>query len=274
VSLPWIKVAADLRENEKSVRLAAMLNDRRAWSYVVGLWMWCAEQQGDGRVAGPLDEAKGMIEFGASWAGPAGQLADALLRCGFIEPSEEGGLEVHDWMEWQAAHASKRAKERERKAKQRARLKGAEQPLAICPVGRPAGQVGQNPQRVESREKKLTTTRIAPRAGANGPKDPRKEEKRSVFERVFLELRRDAYYWQGAKDQQAVNRLIAVPIDEWEARARRGLTSREYATRISSVAQLGMKWNDLGGTAPTVGPAVKRAVGSVGDFTKKEANEF
>lgn len=70
---------------------------------------------------------------------------------------------------------------------------------------------------------------------------------------VFLEARGSEYLWAGAKDSQALKRLLSQPLAEIERRWRIGLSSQGWR-ETATVAQLASKWNDL--ATPPKGPAV------------------
>jgi hypothetical protein len=93
----------------------------------------------------------------------------------------------------------------------------------------------------------------APKKKANGT-DPRFAPLRAVFEQEFLAATKGVYRWQGAKDAKALHALIAVPPEEFRAKARAGLSGIGY-TRAATVSQLAAKWNDI--TAAN-GPAPPR----------------
>ena len=64
---------------------------------LLGLWIYCAESQPDGDLAGLTDAD---IEGLAEWAAGAGELVAALLTIGFLD-GEPGHRRVHNWAERQ-----------------------------------------------------------------------------------------------------------------------------------------------------------------------------
>jgi hypothetical protein len=83
---------------------------------------------------------------------------------------------------------------------------------------------------------------------AKKPTDPRATEKRASWERLFRQERGEPYRWEGPKDWYAAKKLAPVNADVFEAKALAGLRAQGYG-RCSTLAQLGMKWNDLAGGA-------------------------
>lgn len=110
----WFKVEAGMMRHKKSVALAGRLSDDRAWAYVVQMWSWFVEQEGEGAIYGP--DASYLIARGAGWQGDADEFVRHLVSVGFLDAVPEG-FKVHDWGEWAGAHIEIRKRDRERKAK-------------------------------------------------------------------------------------------------------------------------------------------------------------
>jgi len=117
MSLPWIKLATGLPEHPKSDKLADILDEPRAWSHVVELWLWAARVRPSGDLS---DLSPKMIARRSGWTGDASAFVAALEGSGFLE----GGLLV-DWDQWQGAHREKFVRDRERMAATRAEAKAA-----------------------------------------------------------------------------------------------------------------------------------------------------
>lgn len=166
--LPWIKVSVDLPRHPKSQRLAARLDDPRAWTYVVQLWAWIAEFEATGEVQG-VDSAL-LVARGAGWAGDAEVFCRAMVAVGFLDTTPDG-LAVHDWKEWAGAHVEKKHKDAKRQAKRRASSvpsRGQSEPrhadVRVTDDGRHAvSRAESSTQRGESRDgRSETTTEEAP----------------------------------------------------------------------------------------------------------------
>jgi hypothetical protein len=109
--LPWIQLASDWKGSKKAIRLRVFLEDPWAWAYVVSLWCWTAQHQGDGVLEGPgtID----VISDAAGWKGDAKHFVDCMVRAGLLDETSNG-YAVHDWAEYAGAHIEKREKERDR----------------------------------------------------------------------------------------------------------------------------------------------------------------
>lgn len=106
MSLPWIRVYNDLPDHPKSDHLAALLDDRRAWTYVVQLWLWASRVKPDGSLAGLHPS---VIAKRAGWEGEPIGFVTAMREAGFLD-----GDNIHAWDEYQGAHAKKLEKDRAR----------------------------------------------------------------------------------------------------------------------------------------------------------------
>jgi hypothetical protein len=78
--------------------------------------------------------------------------------------------------------------------------------------------------------------------------DPRFAPLRVAWEKAFTAQTGEAYRWQGAKDAKAIHSLIAVPPEEFDRRARKGVAASGWP-HCASPAQLAAKWNDLAGNS-------------------------
>lgn len=108
--LPWIKVYTDLPRDPRALHLADLVNDNRAWTYVLQMRLYFAERAPSGRVSGL--GAVATVERAAGWGGERGALVSALAIAGFVTtgPTRDGeGTEIldADWAKEQGAHVEK-----------------------------------------------------------------------------------------------------------------------------------------------------------------------
>lgn len=108
--LPWFKQQVDLRRDPRSLVLGEILGDPRAWTYVVEMRMYLAENAPTGCVSGLHAEV--AFERGSGWTGERGRLLSALRDSGFVRagPARDGiGTEIEDldWLREQGAHVAK-----------------------------------------------------------------------------------------------------------------------------------------------------------------------
>lgn len=119
MGLPWIELHTSLPRHSKSIRLALLLQDERAWAYVAQLWLWCADSCQSGQITGTV--ATQVVECAAGWKGEPGKLAAAMLEVGFLDQLENG-LEAHGWPERAKAHIAKLERDADRQRKRYERI--------------------------------------------------------------------------------------------------------------------------------------------------------
>lgn len=131
----WFKVSPELLRHSKTQLLCHLIDDPRAWAYVVQMWAWFVEHEGSGRVSGQY--ATVQIARGCGWMGDPDVFCQHLVACGFLDRDGEG-LAVHDWEEWAGFHILSRARAAEKKRGQRKRPA----PVPLSVPGTSEGQGG------------------------------------------------------------------------------------------------------------------------------------
>lgn len=116
MSLPWIKLDVDLADHPKAHDLCDRLDEPLAWARMVLVWSYCAKFAPDGIIRGANPGR--TIERAARWAGKAGRFVECAIASGFLR-SVEGGIEAHDFVDRNGAHADRRRKDAERKRRAR-----------------------------------------------------------------------------------------------------------------------------------------------------------
>lgn len=215
MSLPWIRVYNDLPDHPKSDHLAAILQEPRAWTHVLELWLWVSRVRPDGSLAGlhPV-----VIARRAGWHGDPITFVDAMRQAGFLD-----GDQVHGWFEYQGAHARKLEKDRSRIRQLRDTEKNVAATLyatvgATVYATPPASVAGSVPPLEESRgEEKIKNNNLALFADAKAAGQEVSKPKRG----------------RPPKDQspeaQAEREAEKADADRWitDARALIGLTPEE-----------------------------------------------
>lgn len=155
--LPWIKAHVDLPRHHKSIRLAARLEEPRAWTWVVELWFWAAEYQPEGVIECP--DAELIITRGAGWKGDPDSFVRHLVAVGFLDKTP-AGYAIHDWSDYAGAHVEKRRKDKDRKRKSRG---------GHADIQRTA--LGVTQESAREMEKERETTAVPPLARLPGKAD-------------------------------------------------------------------------------------------------------
>jgi hypothetical protein len=248
MGLPWIELHTDLPEHRKSIRLGILLRNKRAWTYLPQLWLWCAKNNVEGIFDG--EEAKDCFEEAAGWDGEPRTFVEAAIKAGFADELPNGSIVVHRWSERAAAHIAKRERDRNRQREQRAKAsKKYIRDVAATSRGRASDSHG-NSNSNSNKETKKTLAPLAP--------DARHAPLRKALCEDFKELKGAEYSFNG-KDAKAVQLLLARGSpEEVRARWRCALRLQKYPG-TSDLSQLNERWNDFAGLqeAERIGP--KRA---------------
>lgn len=107
--LPWIKLYGDLPGHRKSVTLAALLGEPRAWTHVVELWLWVSRHAPDGNLGEMPPVAIASV---AGWRGDADSFVNAMRVAGFLD-----GSHIRSWGEHNGAHQRKQVADKARNAR-------------------------------------------------------------------------------------------------------------------------------------------------------------
>lgn len=122
MSLPWIKVYADLPDHPRAVDLGDLLGSPLAWAHLVSLWTHCARYDADGIVRGMAPDR--AVERAARWTGEPGAFVRAAEATRWIARVKDG-WSVVGWVEHQKSHLDKMERDRVRAAERRASEKAA-----------------------------------------------------------------------------------------------------------------------------------------------------
>lgn len=138
MSLPWIELHVSLPRHRKSLQLAMLLDDKKAWAYVAQAWLWCGENCVTGIIKGAM--APKVLEIAAGWEGEPGRFVDAAVEVGFVDRDGDS-LVLHGWAERAEAHIAKRERDAERSKMRRekvaSRFKSPKPKKEIESPGRP-----------------------------------------------------------------------------------------------------------------------------------------
>jgi hypothetical protein len=116
MSLPWIKVYADLHDHPRALDLADALGRPLAWAHLVALWCWCSRHAAEGRIEGR--NLSRLVERAAQWDGAPGEFLAAAVEVGWLEHDGEALLVV-GWDKHQRAHLERAEKDAARKRQSR-----------------------------------------------------------------------------------------------------------------------------------------------------------
>ncbi|MBK9446155.1 MAG: hypothetical protein IPO00_08705 [Betaproteobacteria bacterium] len=139
--LPWIKVWTVVPAHPKVQRLEKELGLKDALGMVIRLWCWTAGYCPSGLIPELDAPAAAKAAKGDATRKTSGQVIDALVTAGLLDPVPEG-WRVHDWHDMQTVHLDaeekRKAQARDRQAAYRARhgLSVTVTPAGQCDVTR------------------------------------------------------------------------------------------------------------------------------------------
>lgn len=213
--LPWIKVHTNLPRDPRSLHLADLLADARAWTYVLQMRLYLAEHAAGGAVSGV--GAVATVERSAGWMGERGRLVDAMRDAGFVRagPARDGGgTEVVDldWRAEQGAHVEKFSRDAKKPRGNRVNVVSPSRDIGGTSAGPSLTPRGESRElRVESREEEPTlSTSVDPRPLEESPADLRALWNAEADPR--LPRWRDL---TGKRATQAGARLSERPLAQW-----------------------------------------------------------
>lgn len=95
----WIESHSQLREHPKLLDLCDALKITRAAAigHLHMLWWWCMDYAQDGDLS---RYRPAQVASAADWKGKPGPFVEALILAGWLDQTDDGGLHVHDWMEY------------------------------------------------------------------------------------------------------------------------------------------------------------------------------
>lgn len=158
--LPWIRLDTDVKDHPKSDRLADALDEPRAWTYMVELWLWVANSQPDGDLSAMPDSG---IARRAGYAGDPRRFVKALLSSGFLREDRV----LSGWQERQSAIVAKFVRDRAKPDGRKSAKSGRQDEIprgiqegeardargiAATPVGIPHGDVDVDVDENEDQE--------------------------------------------------------------------------------------------------------------------------
>jgi len=117
--MAWIESHQELGRHPKTRRLARMLGISlpAAVGHLHYLWWWALDFAEDGDLS---DYDRYEIAEAALWEGDPDEFVDALIHARFVDQTGDGGLALHDWDEYAGRLIERRARDRERKRRERA----------------------------------------------------------------------------------------------------------------------------------------------------------
>ena len=176
--MAWIQVHQTLKDHRKVYAAADALDvdPAHALGLIVSFWLWALDNAPSGSLDGISNR---MIARAAQWTGDADEFVEALKTAEFVDETQDGGLELHDWQEYTGSLIEKREAEKQRSRKRRAAAKEQPADAAALPPSwaqTTAGQTEDKPQsdhqKTAGRVEKSRVEKSRVEIGGNPPISP------------------------------------------------------------------------------------------------------
>lgn len=176
--MAWIQVHQTLKDHRKVYAAADALDvdPAHALGLIVSFWLWALDNAPSGSLDGISNR---MIARAAQWTGNADEFVEALKIAEFVDETQDGGLELHDWQEYTGSLIEKREAEKQRSRKRRAAAKEQPADAAALPPSwaqTTAGQTEDKPQsdhqKTAGRVEKSRVEKSRVEIGGNPPISP------------------------------------------------------------------------------------------------------
>lgn len=140
--MAWIQVHQNLKDHRKLFAAADELEIGPAhmMGLLVSFWLWALDNTPDGKLKGISNR---NISRAAQWERNPDELVEALKNAGFLDVSEDGTLEIHDWYEYAGKLYDRRETEKLRSRRRRADRKAT--------TGKSEGQPSSKTETTEGR---------------------------------------------------------------------------------------------------------------------------
>jgi hypothetical protein len=171
----WVKVAVKTPAHPKVQRLEKLLGIEDGLGCAVRLWCWAAAYAPDGEFARPdIDAAAKAVIGDVPTLRNAGvtRVTEALVTAGLIDDKSDR-YEVHDWLQYQAAHADKAERDREQNRERQRRFRNRKRNAPVTRdrnvTGNVTGVTVERYQEESRGEENKATAQAGPDAPALAP---------------------------------------------------------------------------------------------------------
>ena len=161
--MAWLQVHQTLKDHRKTFDSADMLEIKPA--YMIGLltcfWLWALDNAPSGNLAGISART---IARAAGWPeDDADNFVSSIKAAGWLDESEDGDLEIHDWYDYAGKLIDQREAEKQRSRRRRAKAKTEEETTD----GRPTDDQEKTVGRVD--KTRVDKTRVDKTKGDKSP---------------------------------------------------------------------------------------------------------
>lgn len=148
--MAWIQVHQQLKDHRKLLAAADELEIEPP--YMLGLlasfWLWALDNAPNGSLEGISNR---NIARAAQWNKEPDTFVEAMKSAGFLDITEDGTLEIHDWYEYAGKLIDQREAEKQRSRRRRAAAAADRLATAVQSEGQPEDRPENNQQKTGGR---------------------------------------------------------------------------------------------------------------------------
>lgn len=148
--MAWIQVHQQLKDHRKLLAAADELEIEppHMLGLLTSFWLWALDNAPSGSLEGISNR---NIARAAQWNKEPDAFVEAMKSAGFLDITEDGTLEIHDWYEYAGKLIDQREAEKQRSRRRRAAAAADRRTTAGQSEGQPTGKPGNGQQETGGR---------------------------------------------------------------------------------------------------------------------------
>ena len=153
--MAWIQVHQQLKDHRKLLAAADELDIEppHMLGLLTSFWLWALDNAPSGSLEGISNRNIGRA---AQWSRQPDEFVEAMKNAGFLDVTEDGTLEIHDWYEYAGKLIDQREAEKQRSRRRRAAAAADRRMTAGQSEGQPTDGQESGQQKTGGRRHKTT----------------------------------------------------------------------------------------------------------------------
>ncbi len=159
--MAWIQVHQQLKDHRKLLAAADELEIEppHMLGLLTSFWLWALDNAPSGSLEGISNR---NIARAAQWNKEPDAFVEAMKNAGFLDITEDGTLEIHDWYEYAGKLIDQREAEKQRSRRRRAAAAADRRTTAGQPEGQPTDKPENSQQETGGRLHQTTPEQTTP----------------------------------------------------------------------------------------------------------------
>lgn len=159
--MAWIQVHQQLKDHRKLLAAADELEIEppHMLGLLTSFWLWALDNAPSGSLEGISNR---NIARAAQWNKEPDTFVEAMKSAGFLDITEDGTLEIHDWYEYAGKLIDQREAEKQRSRRRRAAAAADRRTTDGQTEGQPAGKPGNSQRETAGRVDQTTPDQTTP----------------------------------------------------------------------------------------------------------------